>query len=606
MFDRLLPYYNTELRFMREMARSFAERHPKIAGRLRLSGDAVEDPHVSRLVESFAFLNARLRLKLDDDFPELSEGLLDQLYPHYLAPIPSMAIVQMTPQGGLAGEAVIEKHTEVVTETVDGESLRYRTGYPVSLWPIELVQASLTGLPLAAPPNRKAAQAMSVLRLTLRCATPDLTFEQLGLDRVRFHIHGEARTALILHELICGATLSVAVADNAVDEGPVILDANAILPVGCAEAELLLPHTAGADPGFVTLSEYFAFPEKMMFFDVVGLSAKTLMKAGREISLFFYFDRFDPSLEGVVTASDFRLFCTPVVNLFSTRCDPIRLDPSRFEHRIVPDARRESSLEIYSVDQVTITDRSGDIQPFRPFFSLGKRQIGRDLTRRFWRARREESPYLGGGDDVHLSLFDESGSPVGDRELVASIDATCTNRNLAERLPFGDGRPEMKITGQRAVKSCRCLSAPTRPLRSRRGPGALWRLVSHLNLNFLSMADDGASLDALKEMLALYESADTAASRAVIERLTDVRLEPGVARAPVPGRIAFTSGIDATLEFDDRRLSGSGAFLLGSVLASVLAGLSAINAFTRVKLTLKGEKGVWRQWSPKSGTRGLI
>jgi type VI secretion system protein ImpG len=606
VFDDLLPYYNAELRFMRELAKEFAATNPKIAGRLRLSQDTIDDPHVGRLVEAFAFLNARLRMKLDDEFPELTESLLGLLYPHYLAPFPSMTVVQMTPTPTLGEKSVAPAGAIITTEPVGGEPVTYRTGYPVELWPISLTNASLSGLPLMAPPNPKAAQAVGVLRLSLSVTTPQITMTDLGLDRVRFFLHGESRTTQILYELILGGTVSVALADSAVDEQPVILDKSCVKAVGFDASEILLPMPPQAEPGYALLSEYFGFPEKFLFFDVDNLTAKTLMNAGRTMEIFLYLDRHDAALERVVSAAEFRLFCTPIVNLFPVRADPIRLNPGQFEHRVVPDARRETSLEVYSLDRVVVTDRAGDPQPYRPFFSLGRRLQGRERISRFWHATRRPSPYEGGGDDVYISLVDEGGKPVVDPDHVVSVDITATNRNLPSRLPFGGGRPALSIEGAENIERLECLMAPTRPIRPRRGHGALWRLVSHLSLNHLSVSEESLAVDVVKELLALYDQADSAGNRAIMERLASVETAPAVARAPKAGRIAFTSGTDITLGFEDERLSGSGTFLLGSVLEAVFASLAAINAFSRTRLRLRSEKGLWHAWPARTGTRRLI
>src|SRR5690606_5407508 len=157
-------------------------------------------------------------------------------------------------------------------------------------------------------------------------------------------------------------------------------------------------------------------------------------------------------------------------------------------------------------------------------------------------AARRASPYGGGGDDVFLSIVDEDGRPAGDPDHVASIDILATNRNLADGLPFGGGRPALSLEDASGVAACACLAAPTRALRPRRGKGALWRLVSHLSLNHLSVAEDARAVDILKEMMALYDHGDASTGRPLVERLTSVRSKPGVARSPGGGRIAFTSG----------------------------------------------------------------
>ncbi len=605
MLDDLLPFYNGELRFMRELAQEFAAANPKIAGRLRLSTDSVEDPHVGRLIEAFAFLNARMRLKLEDDFPELTESMLQLLQPHYLAPFPSASIVQMSAQSDQAGRVSVPAGRTVATEAVDSEPLTYRTVYPVELWPVALTGAVLSGVPFAAPPNPRAGSAASVLRLSLACTAPAADLTALGLDRLRVHIHGEPRTAQILYELILGGTISVALADSAADDAPVILGPGAIRPVGFSAAELMLPSPPAAEPGYALIREYFAFPEKFLFFDLVGLDAKTLLKAGRTLEVFLFLDRHEPQLEQAVGAANFRLGCTPVVNLFPAEADPIRLDPGRYEHRVIPDARRETTLEVYAVDQVVVTDRGGDEQLYRPYFSFGQRQQGREPVRRFWHAVRRPSPHPGGGDDVFLVVTDADGRAAADGDHVASVDITATNRDAAVRLPFGGGRPRLSMPDVGQVGRCEALIAPTRPLRPRRTRGALWRLVSQLSLNHLS-ADGPGGLDVLKEMLSLYDSADSAASRAVIDRLSRVDTAAAVARAPAGGRIALASGVDLALEFDDKRLSGSGAFLLGAVLETAFASFAAINAFSRTTLRLKGDKGAWHAWPARTGTRRLI
>src|SRR6185312_12094086 len=94
MREELLHYYERELTFLRRMGAEFAERYPKIAGRLLLEPNKCEDPHVERVLEAFAFLAARVHLKIDDDIPEISEALLNVVYPHFLRPIPAMTIVQ--------------------------------------------------------------------------------------------------------------------------------------------------------------------------------------------------------------------------------------------------------------------------------------------------------------------------------------------------------------------------------------------------------------------------------------------------------------------------------------------------------------------------------
>ena len=502
MTDDLLPHYDAELTFIRRMAAEFAEAHPKIAGRLRLSADAIDDPHVGRLIEAFAFLTARIRQKLDDEFPELIDALLCTLYPHYLAPIPSMAIVQFACQQDLAGSAEIPAGTELLSEAVDGEACRFRTAVPVTLWPIALESAGLTGRPLAAPPNPRASAAVACLRLGLRCAAPEMTFDKLGVAALRFFLRGQPQQVLPLCELVLNNTISVALADGPNDAKAVILPASAIRPVGFGPDEGLLPYPPRSFLGYRLLTEYFAFPEKFLFFDIDGISAKTLVRAGNKLEIFLYLDRA-PTEAANVKAENFALGCTPIVNLFRQRAEPIRLNHRQTEYRIVPDARRPMTTEIYSVEAVTATAPSGETMSYSPFFSVRHAGSGADRENRlFWHAmrrasasrdpdlewRRTEARRGGAGTDMALSLVDMHFDPRAPADWIASVDALCLNRNLPEALPYGGGHPEFNfVEGVSGVKEISCLTAPTPTLRPQVGAGNRWRLISHLTLNHLSL-----------------------------------------------------------------------------------------------------------------------
>ena len=260
MPDELLPYYDRELNALRRLAADFATAHPKIAGRLRVTRDAVDDPHVSRLLEGVAFLAARVHHRLDDEFPELTDALLSVLYPHYLAPVPSAAIIQVNPQPDLAQALRLQSGIMLDSEPVRGEACRFQTTWPVTLWPIEIEAVRLSGLPLAAPVNPMAPGAVSVLRITLKCMSPDATFASIGVDRLRFFLRGAGNLTLPLYELLCAHTVSIAYAEGPNDPAPVIVPGSVVEPVGFSPEEALLPWPARSFAGFRLLTEYFAFP----------------------------------------------------------------------------------------------------------------------------------------------------------------------------------------------------------------------------------------------------------------------------------------------------------------------------------------------------------
>jgi type VI secretion system protein ImpG len=604
MADELLAYYNRELAYLRKLGAEFAGLHPKIAGRLRMSSDAVEDPHVQRLLEGVAFLNARIRAKLDDEFPELTNGLLDHLYPHYLAPIPSMAVMQVQGAQDLAKAQRVPVGTEVVTEALAEGRCRFRTTMPVEVWPVDIEGASLTGLPLQGPIT--PAGAISVLRLTLTCVSKTMTFGQLAPDSLRFFLRGTPAEVSQIYELILNTVVSVAVADRTDDPRPLILGPGAIRPVGFESDEALLPHAPRSAPGYHLLTEYFAFPEKFQFFDVVGFGEKARHCAGRQLSLFLYFDRAAREAERNITAKSFALGCTPMVNLFRQRAEPINLTGMVTEYKVAADHRRPGAMEVYSVDKVTATSPTGESVAFSPLYGLTHAAAIRRETR-FWHATRRPA---GGGDpasETYMSIVDLEGDPAIPHDWVASVETTCTNRELTSKLPFGGGRPHLRLAREQpGVAGLVCLTAPTSTLRvSTRKEGA-WRLISHLTLNHLSLVDQEGGPEALREILRLYDFRDAPETRAMISSLTSVRATHGAARAPVRTMGVLCRGLDINVEFDDARASSAGVFLLASVLERFMAHYASINAFTRFTATLKGRPGVLRTWPPRAGDLALL
>ncbi|MBW4024276.1 MAG: type VI secretion system baseplate subunit TssF [Proteobacteria bacterium] len=602
MSDPLLPYYNRELSALRRLAAGFAEAHPKIAGRLRLSPDAVDDPHVERLLEGVAFLGARVQQRLDDELPELTDALLGVLYPHYLAPFPSCAMMQFDCPPDRDGPAHLPAGLSLDAEPVRGERCRFRTAWPQTLWPIEIESVQLTGLPLASvPPNPRAAGAVAVLRIGLRCLAPGATFSALGLDRLRCFIRGPQSVSLPLLELLQAHTLSVAYADGTADGAPAILPASAVAPVGFAPEEAILPWPARSFSGFRLLSEYFAFPEKFLFVDFTGIERKTLLQAGTRLTIFVYLDRQQPELERLVGAETLALGCVPVVNLFQQHCEPIALSHTAIEYRVVPDARRQAALEVWQIETVQETKPDGQARVWQPFYRLSRTE---DEAASFQALRRHSAL---GGSETFLAPYDARFDPDEPADSILSVDALCFNRDLPAELPFGQGHPAFTLTeGHAAVARLRCLTAPTPTLRPPLRDGRFWRLISHLSLSHLSMTGGAAGAEALREVLRLYDLHDTPETRAAIDGLVAVTAQPGVARVPGGRAGSFCRGLDVTLEFDARPWQASGLFLLASVLDRFLALHATVNSFVRTRAVLRGRTGAAAIWPPRAGTRALL
>jgi type VI secretion system protein ImpG len=613
MADDLLEYYNRELTFIRLLGAEFADAHPKIARRLRLSlDDAADDPHVERLIEAFAYLTARVRTKLEDEFPEITASLLNVLYPHYLAPIPSLSIAQFQvdlEQAQLTSGYTIPRHSELEAEPVRDEACRFRTCYPVTLWPIQVQSAVLAQVPLPAPVTPYFDRAAAVLRLGLYCPTPEITWADLGVDTLRFYLKGQSLHVHSLYELLFNHAIGVAVTRTGAPVEPFLLGDGALRQVGFGRDEGLLPYPARSFLGYRLLTEYFAFPQKFLFVDLRLSEIKSLPRLENHLVVYIYLDHAVPELARSITADTFQLGCTPIINLFPHRADPILLTHANFEYQVVPDRRRPMALEVYSIDRVTASSPNGESMEFRPFFSV-KHGTDRGPQRAYWHAsRRPAETTLATGDrgtEVFLSLVDLGFQPSGSAGSVLEVRTTCLNRDLPADLPFGGDQPRLQLLeGGGPVSRIRCLMAPTQTYRADLGHGQLWRLISHLSLNHLSLVGDGDA-EALREILKLYDLVDSAETRAQIDGILAVKSRRVVSTVRSDGPLTFCKGAEVTIHFDEQRFTGSGLFLFASLLEHFLGLYCTVNSFSKLVATVKGRQEVLRRWAPRMGERTLV
>jgi type VI secretion system protein ImpG len=596
--DDFLRYYLEELTYLRQMGERFARAYPKVAARLELQTDECPDPHVERLIESFAFLTARIQSDLDADFPEIAAELLGILYPHYLNPVPSMAVARFDfdpERGKLTTGLTIPRHTPLFAHSEQGALCRLRTCYPVTLWPVEVTAAEME------TPDRfdflsGAPDVAAVLRLRLESRADP--FEVLGADRLRFFLHADPVLAGRLYELLMDGVRRVAVL-AAGDPAPRYLPPGAVQPVGFGEDEDVIPHPRHSHPAYRLLQEYFSFPEKFHFADVAGLFGRA---AGESIDLLFLLDR-RPRHRLLLTPETFALGCTPAVNLFRKTSEPIRVDHLRLEYPLVADMRREKTTEIHSVLSVSgSSDPADGARAYAPFYSF-THAMALDGQQAFWHARRVPSrhPDLT-GTDLLLSFRDLGFQPALPPDEVVFAHLLCTNRALAGELPAGG---LLQTDEPVPVRRIVCLKKPTRPVDPPLGGETLWRLVSHLSLNHLSLGEGDESLPALHEILGLYCPPESPAARQQIQGIRGISHRPVVRRLGGESWKGFCRGTEVTLLFDEDCYVGGSAFLMAAVINRFLALYASTNSFTQLVVQRLGREGDWKRWPPMAGA-GIV
>jgi type VI secretion system protein ImpG len=620
MDPRLLEYYNRELQFMRETGAEFAREYPRVASRLGLDGLECADPYVERLLEGFAFLAARVQLKLDARHPQFTQHLLDLVYPGLLAPVPAAAIVELVPdleEGSLKEGVRIERGSPLKTPLGKGErtSCEFRTAQEVTLWPLTVSEAKyISGAgALGLQGGREDLPAKAAIRLRLTCA-PGVTFAALPLDRLDFCIKATPGLAARIYEQVQANSVGVQVRALPGAGAASVLPPSAVVEVGFEDSEALLPPTRAGFSGFRLLREYFMLPERFLFFGIRGLSAALRTCQGGEAEISLLLDRIQPALENALDASQFRLNCTPVVNLFPRVCGRLELHGRDVEYHVLPDRNRPQDFEVYSIEKVTgISGGGGENFPIESFYAAAHRSAPQ-AERAYYTAQRrprlastrqsrtgERTSYL--GSEVFLAVVDTARRIERGEAPQADVEALCTNRDLPIYASFGKGRTDFMLESGAPVTAIRCIAGPTLPRPAPAAGEGAWRLLNHLTLNYLSLQSEGIGL--LRDFLALYADPNDGVAARQIEGVKSVSFMPIVRRMPLPGPISHGRGLGISLSLDDAAFEGIGLLPLAAALERFFGRYVSLNSFTQLTLR-SASRGHIKQWPVRIGRRHVL
>ena len=625
MDTRLLKHYEGELAFMRDMGAEFAQAFPKIAARLGMDGVEVVDPYVERLLEGVAFLSARVQLELELQYPNLTSHLLEIVYPHYLAPIPSMMVAALEPDmqnAALAAGYTLPRHSQLRSVLGDDDTTAciFRTAADVTLWPIRITEAEYIdgrGELVAAGVSRDIdARAAIRLRLTRDSGLP---INELELDRLVLFLNAQEGKNWELHELL--STQVSALAGRSTDrraDWVMQLPQGRVMPRGFDPEEALLPTPQRSFDGYRLLQEYFAMPERFHFVELRGLSMALTRAAGDDVDIYILLREGDPNVASGVTPEAFTLNAVPAINLFQKRCDRVHVSASDVDQHVVADRTAPLDFEIYALDSVVGISGEGEKDVlFRPFYSADDLTAAGETHAAYYtqsrkmrqRAERERlkgvrTSYL--GSELYLSLVDATQAPYGAQLHQLAINAMVTNRDLPLLLPTGakdvfylpEGGPVAHITTP---------VSPTRPRPSMAQGDTAWRLISHLSLNYLSIADADAddSAAALRELIGIYAPEGNRVLEKQLEGLTGVSTRPIVRRMADEVLSTAVRGLEISVRFDESFFEGTSVYLMGAVLERFFRKYVSINSFTETVLVTQ-QRGEITRWRPDTGLGRII
>lgn len=589
----LLPHYERELAFLRSHAEEFGRRYPRVAGRLAVTGEVLQDPHVERMIQAFALLGSRIHKRLDDDFPLFAESFLDLLYPHYLRPLPASSIACFDPGAGaaqLSRAADIPRGTALHTRPMRGVTCKFRTTSNAQLLPVRLTTVSFRGTANAPAHTDVPRQASATLSLHFELSSPQATWGSLGVDHLRLYIDGDPSLVTALRETLTSRVLATMVQTAPVGAWQVYPGARP-RQVGLDEEDALVDFDARSHSAYRLLTEYFAFPQKFNFIDL-PLPDSARQASGRTLGLHLALGGVrkasdDARLFEVLSPNNLVLGCAPVTNLFSTRADPIRITQAATLHAVLPDGRRAFGHEVYAIDRVYRVHQTAageTIQTFKPFYSLQHDDLLRDgeSAAHYWFSQRKPSADQSPGFETQIGLVDLDFDPGLPQTDTLSIDVRATNRELPSQMSIGNPGGDLFAEGGGTWREIRLLHKPTPPYRFDTGKGLLWRLISQLSLNHLSLT--GSGVDALKEMLRLYDLPRSSSTQRLLDGIVAIDYRPAQAFLDGEPFATLVRGTEIRLTVDEPSFVGAGLQLFAQVLDRFFALYVHINSFTQLKL----------------------
>lgn len=577
MDDLIQRYYESEMRYLREAGKEFAKIHPDRAGQLNLDRVGDRDPYVERLFEGFAFLMGRLRQKIDDDLPELTESLVTLLWPHYLRLIPSLSIVKLTPDYlMLSRQEEIAAGLLVQTEAIGSARThcKYRTTQPVTLQPIDIIQAKRT----------MGSDGRSII--TLRLSFSELAdFEQLDLSCLRLYFNADTPIASRLHHAFTQQVASMHIRYSNNPEKRMAFKGK-ITPVGFADEDRLWLKPDNAFAGYQLLLEYFTFREKFMFIDLHGVDIKQVPQHCRYIDIEFVLHETWPS-DMPFDHSNICLHCVPVINLFDLEADPIVVTQLESEYLLRPLLQQDGYVEIYSVENVEAITRDGRYS-YVPFTSFKHRggMLRHDEPERYYHTRVRKG--ASGLHDTWLVL----GGKIWDKNEhleneTLSLRVTGTN-GMLPRKALRNAHINKICNAQSYIAKVSNLCALTAPCYPPTEDRFHWRVLSHLAPNYLSLMN----AEVLRGTLALYDWTDDELNRRRLEGIVNVthreikRIEKGL----------LQRGIEVEVTLNTYQFTGKGdVMLFGELLHNFFALYADVNLFTKLVLVLlpTGDKVTW-------------
>ena len=601
MRSKLLDYYQQELYELKKTMLDFAKAHPHLAGFISANNEQITDPHINQLLEGVAFLNSRVFAKLDDGFSQISTSLLDMLSPNYLAPMPSITVLEVKPYYSVSKSMVLPKGQELRCQESDLDEIRFQTCFDLELMPLKITDCKVDAL------KREEAPSGSMITWHVKTLDSETSLPSLSPTKLRVYLHGDILFVERLYQALLESCNHILIMPSlAADAKKKTLLKSAISAVGFDDGHSLLPLNEDFFKAHRLLGEFFSFPQKFWFIDI-EIPKGTF--AGFTANEFFISMQLDLKLPQAITKQinndTFKLNCVPIVNLFKKKSEVISLNHIHLEYPVIMDSHNNHSFEIFSIDEVTVQVQGQEESLIPRLYSVGA--LGKDHTTYWWPIRKnltntKHDSFL--ASNLSITFVDGHGARSTDDSSNVIVSTTCCNGNIPSQLFQKNKWPQLYFYGSDVLlQECAVLTAPT-PMRHLAAEhDTYWSFIAHISLNQADLTHAGSYKNWLETLFELYDfdSEYNNMHRSHIKETKSCRI---MAKLPDLMVNHFCFGTQLTIELsDDHNPDKVPFYLLGSVLEKFIAGYNAINTFS--KLNIRNRQGVIKEWPVRTATTQL-
>ncbi len=579
-------YYTQELQALRILGAEFSEKNPGLSSFLSRKG---QDPDVERLLEGFSFLTGRLRQYIDEELPEVSHTLAQLLWPNYLRPIPSYSILKYDPSS-ISEKLIVPKDEEVMAiHPEKNERCIFKTCYETEVHPLDIDEVKYY-----------TNGEKGIIELYFQ-TNNSITLSKIIFEKLRFYIGNNEHISdnLFLHLLHDVENIEIIVDKNIPSKK---IKKNAIKAVGFAEDEQILPPSKNVFSGYILLQEYFCYRDKFHFFDLTGLDIlqtfpKELLESKSSFSIKITLNQ-KLHITKQLTKEHFKLYCTPIINLFETEAEPIR-KTLKEEYEVRPSGLSYEHSEVYSIKSTRGWDsRINKYHKYLPFESFEHTNENTEYYYTRVKLSTDESrtkTYIRFSPPQDISGVYED-------DVTVSLDILATNRDLPSTLDVGDinlSTAKSKISNI----TFQNITVPTKsyvpPIRG----DFLWKIVSNMSLNYLA-------LDNIQTLRSVIEAYDLIGANDVLQKKHTESLLNGLETISYKTTDMIFKGlpirgVKINLTLDAKKYSTIGeAYIFLNVLNEFFSLYCTINSFHKLEATI--DKKAKFSWEARMGEQILL